>query len=67
MPGCCLGDDGGHYTTQEGLLSQDLVLKDMELHIAMAHTHYHGLGEHGGDGGVHEAANDIKTHKRKKS
>ena len=37
-PGCNLGEDGEAYTTMEGLSTQELVLKDIELHISMAHT-----------------------------
>ena len=37
-PRCYFGEDGQPYETQEGLVSQDSVLKDMELHLIMAHT-----------------------------
>ena len=37
-PGCTLGEEGGAYTTMEGLSTQELVLKDLELHISMAHA-----------------------------
>ena len=37
-PWCYFGEDGKPYETQEGLVSQDSVLKDMELHLIMAHT-----------------------------
>ena len=37
-PGCNIGDGGGAYVTMEGLLTQESVLKDLELHIAMAHS-----------------------------
>ena len=37
-PGCSLGVDGAPYITQEGLSTQDSVLKDLELHITMVHA-----------------------------
>ena len=36
-PGCTLGDDGGPYVTLDGLSTQESVLKDLELHLGMAH------------------------------
>ena len=38
VPGWSFGDDGGPYFTLEGLSSQESVLKDIELHITMAHS-----------------------------
>ena len=49
-PGCALGDEGGPYVTLEGLATQESVLKDLELHLAMVHGIGHGAG--GGGGGV---------------
>ena len=52
-PGCSSGTDGGPYQTLEGLSTQESVLKDLELHLAMVH----GIGsvnsaQHvGGSGG----------------
>ena len=52
-PGCSSGIDGGPYQTLEGLSTQESVLKDLELHLAMVH----GIGsvnsaQHvGGSGG----------------
>ena len=37
MADCNHGDDGEPYMTLEGLSTQDSVLKDLELHISMAH------------------------------
>ena len=37
VPGCDAGDNGDSYSTLEGLSTQDSVLKDLELHIAMVH------------------------------
>ena len=37
VPGCSAGEEGGAYTTLEGLSTQDSVLKDLELHISMVH------------------------------
>ena len=37
FPGCNVGDDGEAYMTMEGLSTQDSVLKDLELHVTMAH------------------------------
>ena len=49
-PGCNLGDDGAAYITMEGIQTQESVLKDLELHLSMAHT---GQGAHsGGAGGL---------------
>ena len=36
-PGCVSGSDGGPYQTLEGLQTQESVLKDLELHLAMVH------------------------------
>ena len=35
--GCCSGDSGEPYMTLEGLSTQEAVLKDLELHLAMVH------------------------------
>ena len=37
VAGCNYGEGGGAYTTLEGLSTQDSVLKDLELHLEMAH------------------------------
>ena len=37
VSGCSGGENGGPYCTLEGLSTQDLVLKDLELHLSMAH------------------------------
>ena len=37
-PGCEFGESGAPYITLEGLSTQDSVLKDLELHITMAHA-----------------------------
>ena len=37
VAGCDHGDDGQPYLTLDGLSTQDSVLKDLELHINMAH------------------------------
>ena len=60
-PGCNQGDDGGPYITMEGLSTQESVLKDLELHIAMGHATHGGGG--GGGGGSREAAGDVKPDK----
>ena len=36
-PGCNFGEDGGAYTTVDGLPTHELVFKDLELHVKMAH------------------------------
>ena len=41
-PGCSSGEDGGPYTTLEGIATQESVLKDLELHLAMVHGIGHG-------------------------
>jgi len=57
-PGCNLGDGGAPYTTLEGLATQDSVLKDLELHISMAHSN------RGGGGGPQAVAGgDVKPDK----
>ena len=40
VAGCNFGEDGTAYTTLEGLSTQDSVLKDLELHLDMAHPGY---------------------------
>ena len=61
VPGCTLGDAGAAYSTLDGLATQDSVLKDLELHLLMAHGIGHGAG--GGGGGAREAASDVKPDK----
>ena len=41
FPGCVSGEDGSPYKTLDGLSTQELVLKDLELHLAMVH----GIGQ----------------------
>ena len=36
--GCNLGEDGASYITQEGLDTHESVLRDLELHVFMAHS-----------------------------
>ena len=60
-PGCNLGEGGEAYTTIEGLPTQELVLKDLELHISMAHT-VPGAAR-GGPGAGQNAGSDIKPDK----
>ena len=56
VPGCCFGDDQSAYITQEGLSAQDLLLRDLKLHHAMAHGNvYQG---HVNKAGVVGAARD---------
>ena len=38
FPGCALGDDGGAYKTKEDLDSEELVFKDMKLHVEICHN-----------------------------
>ena len=38
VPGCSSGPDGAAYWTMDGLSTQEHVLKDLELHVSMAHT-----------------------------
>ena len=59
MVGCSVGDDGGAYVTQDGLSTQDSVLKDLELHITMVHN----MGTGGGGSTAREAGSDIKPDK----
>ena len=61
VAGCNLGEGGTPYQTQEGLATQESVLKDLELHLSMAHSRGHGPG--GGGGGVRDAASDVKPDK----
>ena len=64
VPGCSLGDDGVPYVTQEGLSTQDSVLKDLELHLAMAHGTGHGRGGAAeGAGDTRDTVSDIKPDK----
>ena len=57
VQGCNSGEGGAPYMTQEGLSTQDSVLKDLELHITMAHSQL----RHGGGGQNSEV--DIKPDK----
>ena len=60
-PGCNLGDDGAAYITMEGIQTQESVLKDLELHLSMAHT---GQGAHGGGAvGRREIVPEVKPDK----
>ena len=54
-PGCSLGETGGPYITLDGLSTQESVLKDLELHIAMVH----GVG----GGGARAPVSDVKPDK----
>ena len=40
VPGCESGAEKSAYMTQEGLATQDSVLKDLELHITMVHSQH---------------------------
>ena len=60
-PGCTLGDDGGPYVTLDGLSTQESVLKDLELHLGMAHPPNVVGGGIGG--GAREAASEVKPDK----
>ena len=51
-PKCIIGQDGGSYITQEGLTTNDNVLKDLELHIMMAHA--------GGVGATPDMPSEVK-------
>ena len=35
FPGCTMGEDGGAYKTMENLESQEMVLKDLEIHLSI--------------------------------
>ena len=59
--GCTLGDAGAPYTTLEGLATQESVLKDLELHLAMAHGF--GQGHGGGHCEVHREVSEVKPDK----
>ena len=50
-PGCNLGESGGSYITMEGIQTQESVLKDLELHLSMAHVAHQGQGAPGRGGG----------------
>ena len=56
-PGCNLGDAGAAYCTMDGLSTHEAVLRDLELHVSMAHA------AHGGGRGVREVAPDVKPDK----
>ena len=56
-PGCTLGDAGAAYCTMEGLPTHEAVLRDLELHVSMAHA------AHGGGGGGRGVASDVKPDK----
>ena len=43
-PGCTSGEDQTPYMTLEGISTQESVLKDLELHLAMAHGFCHVQG-----------------------
>ena len=45
VAGCTLGDDGSPYQTVEGLATQESVLKDIELHVTMAHPEMFSRGQ----------------------
>ena len=57
--GCTFGDSGGPYMTLEGLSTQEAVLKDLELHLAMAH----GFGQGTAMGGQRDTGSDIRPDK----
>ena len=44
VEGCKFGEDGSPYITQEGLGTQDAVLKYLELHLKMVHENLGGSG-----------------------
>ena len=52
-PGCSLGENGAPYITQDGLSTQESVLRDLELHVSMAHSNR----------GAYQANNDVKPDK----
>ena len=45
VAGCNLGDDGSPYQTVEGLATKESVLKDIELHVTMAHPEMFSRGQ----------------------
>ena len=56
-PGCSFGEDGQPYKTQHGLVTQDSVLKDLELHLMMVHAN----ATEGASEVVSEAPSEVKT------